>query len=78
MVVLAALLLVPLAASNPALAADPGTPWTWGSNSFSELGDGTTVDHVTTAPVADFPNANAVELGDEREHVVARRADDTV
>jgi alpha-tubulin suppressor-like RCC1 family protein len=47
MVALAGLLL--LAGSGPAAAATPGTPWTWGGNSFGQLGDGTTSNR--TAPV---------------------------
>jgi alpha-tubulin suppressor-like RCC1 family protein len=78
MVVLAALLLVPPVGSGPALAAAPGTPWTWGSNSFGELGDGTTANHFTAAPVVGFAGADAVELAGGREHVVALRADGTV
>jgi alpha-tubulin suppressor-like RCC1 family protein len=78
MVVLAALLLVPPVGSGPALAAGPGTPWTWGSNGFGELGDGTTANHVTAAPVVGFAAADAVELGGGREHVLALRADGTV
>jgi len=78
MVVLAGLLLVPPVGSGPALAATPGTPWTWGSNSFGELGDGTTANHLTAAPVVGFAAADAVELGGGREHVVALRADGTV
>src|SRR6266508_547366 len=78
MVVLAGLLLVPPVGSGPALAATPGTPWTWGSNSFGELGDGTTANHFTAAPVVGFAAADAVELGGGREHVIALRTDGTV
>src|SRR6266545_1187550 len=78
MVVLAGLLLVPPVGSGPARAATPGTPWTWGSNSFGELGDGTTANHFTAAPVVGFAAADAVELGGGREHVIALRTDGTV
>jgi alpha-tubulin suppressor-like RCC1 family protein len=76
MVALAGLLL--LAGSGPAAAATPGTPWTWGSNSFGELGDGTNANHFTAAPVIGFAAADAVELHGGREHVVALRTDGTV
>jgi alpha-tubulin suppressor-like RCC1 family protein len=76
MVALAGLLVLPVG-SGPALAATPGTPWTWGSNGFGELGDGTNANHFTAAPATGFA-ADAVELGGGREHVVARRADGTV
>ena len=78
MVVLAGLLLVPPVGSGPALAATPGTPWTWGSNSFGELGDGTNANHFTPAPATGFAAADAVELGGGREHVIALRTDGTV
>jgi alpha-tubulin suppressor-like RCC1 family protein len=76
MIALAGLLL--LAGSGPAAAATPGTPWTWGSNSFGELGDGTNANHFTAAPVTGFAAADAVELHGGREHVVALRTDGTV
>jgi hypothetical protein len=66
----AALLLV---AAVPARAAGPETPRTWGSNSFGELGDGSTANRFAAGPVAGL--AAATELGGGREHVVALRAD---
>jgi alpha-tubulin suppressor-like RCC1 family protein len=66
----AALLLV---AAVPARAAGPETPRTWGSNSFGELGDGSTANRFAAGPVAGL--ADATELGGGREHVVALRAD---
>jgi len=45
-------------AAVPAGAAGPGTPRTWGSNSFGELGDGTTTHR--TSPVA-VPGLSGVE-----------------
>ena len=64
----AALLLV---AAVPAGAAGPETPRTWGSNSFGELGDGSTANRFAAGPVAGL--ADATELGGGREHVVALR-----
>jgi alpha-tubulin suppressor-like RCC1 family protein len=70
----AALLL--LVAAFPAGAAGPGTPRTWGSNSFGELGDGTTAPRFAAGPVAGL--GDAIELGGGREHVVALWADGSV
>jgi Regulator of chromosome condensation (RCC1) repeat len=52
----AALLLVAV----PAGAAGPGTPRTWGSNSFGELGNGTTTTRRTSPVVV--RNLTGVEL----------------
>ena len=61
---------------SPAVAAVPGTPHTWGSNSFGELGDGTGTHRFTAGAVAGF--GDAVEIHGGREHVVALRSDGTV
>ncbi len=45
-----------------ALAAD-GTVWTWGQNGQGQLGNGTTVDHPTPAPVSGLRHAIAVAAG---------------
>src|SRR5919107_354295 len=65
-----------LGAAGPAGAAGPGTPWTWGSNSFGELGDGTGANRFGAGPAAG--PGDAVELAGGREHVLALRADGTV
>jgi alpha-tubulin suppressor-like RCC1 family protein len=65
--VLAALL--PLAPT--AQAAGPGTPMTWGSNPYGQLGDGTTTSHFTPLPVTGLTDAVDVHAG--RGHVVALR-----
>ena len=44
-------------AAVPAGAAGPGTPRTWGGNSFGELGDGTTASHFAPGPVAGIGDA---------------------
>ena len=69
----AALLLL---VAVPAGAAGPGTPRTWGSNSFGELGDGTAANRFAPGPVAGLDDAT--ELAGGREHVIALRADGSV
>jgi alpha-tubulin suppressor-like RCC1 family protein len=61
MVALAGLLL--LAGSGPAAAATPGTPWTWGSNSFGELGGGTASNRTTPVTVGGLTGVSAVTAG---------------
>jgi hypothetical protein len=63
-------------AAVPAGAAGTGTPRTWGSNSFGELGSGGTANRFSPGPVAGL--TDATELAGGREHVVALRADGTV
>ena len=62
--------------SPPRAAAvvPPSTPWTWGGNSFGQLGDGTTADRRTPAAVG---LTGVVDLHGGREHVVALRDDAT-
>lgn len=59
----------------PAHAAPPATPWTWGGNSYGELGTGGTASRLTPAAVG---LDDVVDLHGGREHVVALRADGTV
>jgi alpha-tubulin suppressor-like RCC1 family protein len=54
----------------------PGTPRTWGSNSFGELGDGTTANHFAPGPVTGL--GDAVELAGGRDHGLAVLGDGTV
>lgn len=35
----------------------------WGSNHFGQLGDGTLVDHITPAPIADHRSFRSVDPG---------------
>jgi alpha-tubulin suppressor-like RCC1 family protein len=65
-----------LTAAVPAGAAGPGTPRTWGSNSFGELGSGGTANRFSPGPVTGLDDAT--ELAGGREHVVALRADGSV
>ena len=58
---LAALLLV--VAAVPAGAAGPATPRTWGSNSFGELGDGTTTRRTSPVPVPGLAAVETVTAG---------------
>ena len=62
-VLLAALLLVPLVGLVPAGAAGPGTPWTVGSNSFGELGDGTTTRRTLPITVPGLSGVDTVAAG---------------
>jgi alpha-tubulin suppressor-like RCC1 family protein len=56
------------------LAGD-GRVWTWGINSDGELGDGTTVNHLTPAPVVGLSGVTAISGG--YYHSVARKNDGT-
>ncbi|HEY6009099.1 MAG TPA: hypothetical protein VIU40_12310, partial [Geobacteraceae bacterium] len=54
-----------------------GTVWTWGENSFGQLGDGgTTAENHTPAQVAGLAGMIAVAAGDD--HTVALRNDGTI
>jgi hypothetical protein len=57
-----------------ALARD-GRVWTWGINSDGELGDGTTINHLTPAPVVGLSGVTAISGG--YYHSVARKNDGT-
>src|SRR4029450_4053801 len=65
--------LVLCGAAVPAGAAGPGTPRTWGSNSFGELGSGGTANRFSPGPVAGL--ADATELARGRGDVGRPRAD---
>jgi alpha-tubulin suppressor-like RCC1 family protein len=62
----------PLGVLGQAAAADvaPGTPYTWGSNSFGQLGNGTT-SSTPTGPVAVSGLDDVVDVHGGREHVAA-------
>lgn len=64
----------PSAAAVPVVAG--ATAWTWGANSFGQLGDGTTTGRTTPGPVPGL--SDIVDLHGGREHVIALRADRTV
>ena len=65
------------AASAPAAAVTPGgVVWTWGANSFGELGDGTTQAQAGARPGVRVDDV--VDLHGGREHVAALRDDGTV
>ncbi len=74
----AASLVVVAVALAPAAeaAAPPGTPWTFGENSFGQLGNGTTTTRRTGAPVNGL--SGVIDLHGGREHVVALKSDGTV
>ncbi len=59
-----------------AVIAPGGTPWTWGGNSFGELGNGTTQANRVPGPVVGL--SDVIDLHGGREHVIALRSDDTV
>ena len=54
----------------------PGTPYTFGTNAFGELGDGTNASHYTPRAVSGL--TDAVDIAGGREHVLALRPDGTV
>ncbi len=68
---LTALSVVPSASA----AAPPSVPWTWGSNSFGELGNGTTVANRTPGAVA---LTDIIDIHGGREHVAALKSNGTV
>lgn len=73
--------LSPAGASAPeprlvAATTAPGVPWTWGGNSYGELGSGTTQPRLVPGPVTGL--ADVVDLHGGREHVAALREDGTV
>jgi alpha-tubulin suppressor-like RCC1 family protein len=55
---------------------DDGRVWTWGDNSFGELGDGTTTPRASAAAVAGLPDIVKIAVGSN--HVLAMTADATV
>ena len=57
-------------------ATTPGTPWTFGENSFGQLGSGNTTTRRTGAPVLGLNGV--VDLHGGREHVVALKSDGSV
>ena len=68
--------LMSVVAAVPAAAADPGTPYTWGANTYGQLGDGTTSPHLAAMPVNGITGAIDVAAG--REHALALMPDGTV
>ena len=67
----------PGAAKAPETLVSPGgVPWTWGANSFGQLGDGSTTARPTPGPVTGL--SDVVDLHGGREHVIALRGDRTV
>ena len=72
--------LAVVGASVVAPAADaavtPSTPWTWGENSFGQLGNGTTTTRRSGAPVTGL--TNVIDMHGGREHVVALKSDGSV
>ncbi len=73
----ASLVVVAVAVAPAADAATPpGTPWTFGENSFGQLGNGTTTTRRSGAPVNGL--SGVIDLHGGREHVVALKSDGTV
>ena len=73
---LASLVAVALASPPAEAATPPRTPWTFGENSFGQLGNGTTTTRRTGAPVNGL--SGVIDLHGGREHVVALKSDGTV
>ncbi len=57
-------------------ATTPGTPWTFGENSFGQLGSGNTTTRRTGAPVVGLNGV--IDMHGGREHVVALKSDGSV
>ena len=55
---------------------DDGTVWAWGSNSFGQLGDGTTADRRTPVQVPNLNNITAIAAG--WNHTLALESDGTL
>ena len=53
-----------------------GTVWTWGSNAYGQLGDGTSMDRPTAAQVSGLENI--VKVAGGAEHSLALKSDGTV
>ena len=55
-----------------------GTVWTWGDNTFGQLGDNTTVARSLAAPVSGLQDVVAIALGSGRPplpgHAVVTRS----
>jgi alpha-tubulin suppressor-like RCC1 family protein len=60
----------------PCLSQTTGTPWTWGSNSFGQLGNGTTTN--SNSPEQVFAIANAAAISSGGFHTLAILNDGTV
>lgn len=58
------------------VAKPDGTVWTWGSNTYGQLGDGTTTGRVTPAQVSGLTNVTAVAAG--AQHTLVLKSDGTV
>ena len=73
----ASLVVVGVAVSPAAdAAAPPSTPWTFGENSYGQLGNGTTTTRRTGAPVTGLKGV--IDIHGGREHIVALKSDGTV
>lgn len=64
-------------AHTVALCAD-GSVWTWGYNLFGQLGDGTTTERNTPAPVPGLSNMSAIAQQNGFGHTLAVRNDGTL
>ena len=65
-----------LTGRHVAAVLSTGVIKTWGSNTFGELGDGTTVEHLTPTTVQGI--TTAVEVATGGVHTIARMADGSV
>ena len=73
----ASLVVVAVVNAPTAIAATtPGTPWTFGENSFGQLGSGNTTTRRTGARVEGLDGV--IDLHGGREHVVALKSDGSV
>lgn len=61
--------------SHAVALKNDGTVWTWGSNSFGQLGDGTTTDRNIPVQVSDLTDVMAISAGES--HTIALKNDGT-
>lgn len=62
--------------SHTAAVKNDGTVWTWGGNSYGQLGDGTTITKTTPVQVAGLTGVIAISTGSY--HTAALKNDGTV
>jgi alpha-tubulin suppressor-like RCC1 family protein len=73
---LVAVTLSPLTTTGAQAAADPGTPYTFGDNTFGQLGDGNTTARLAAGAVPGLDNVADLDGG--RAHVIALTTSGTV
>jgi alpha-tubulin suppressor-like RCC1 family protein len=83
-VAIAGITAVSQVATSPATTANrftvalktDGTVWTWGNNTYGQLGSGNTTARTTPAAIAGLTGVSGIAVGDT--HVIALKSDGTV